>query len=227
MCRGGDKPPPTRSGWGQPQVLVMLTGSEGRTPWAGTGHSRGSLWCRSQGKEPLVWRNHLSGPLSSRGGAGALRPEAQGLLGLAGRRWGWGRTPGLGQEALGFLWSTPGQGRQRAAMMASPGTVVQVGEWKPSDRSRGTLRAPVEQSGLGGWNPESGHGVPEVQARPRLAPFLWRWARPREVSSPLVRAVSGGLLLAASLLVSSPRRLSEPQACRAQGAASHSPRAGQ
>lgn len=78
---------------------------------------------------------------------------------------------------------------------------------------------PVEQSGLGGWNPESGPGVP--------APFLWRWARPREVSSPLVRDASGGLLLAASLLASSPRRLSEPQACRAQGAASHAPRAGQ
>lgn len=56
-------------------------------------------------------------------------------------------------------------------------------------------------------------------------PFLWRWA-PRGASSPLVRVPSSGLL-AASLLVSSPRRLSEPQVCRAQGVASHPPRAGQ
>lgn len=61
------------------------------------------------------------------------------------------------------------------------------------------------------------------QARPRspaccrLLPFLCRWVWVREFSSPLVRARSGWLLLAASLLTSNPSFLSEPHFCREQG----------
>lgn len=50
-----------------------------------------------------------------------------------------------------------------------------------------------------------------------LLPFLCRWVWVREFSSPLVRARSGWLLLAASLLTSNPSFLSEPHFCREQG----------
>lgn len=95
------------------------------------------------------------------------------------------------------------------------------------------LGSPQSRLGLGEGEGSPGLGqewsLGSLKYRPRsgTTPFRWRWARPREVSSPLVRARSGWLLLAASLLLSSPRRLSEPQVCRAQGAASYSPRAGQ
>lgn len=128
--------------------------------------------------------------------------------------------------------------------------LLRMQEYKPGYRggrqSLGTMKqveeqesVRVEQEDLRTWDQEA--QVPwslgpsslqdsysEAKGLGKGLPFRCRWARPREVSSPLVKARSGWLLLAASLLVSSPRRLSEPQACRAQGAAaSHSPRAGQ
>lgn len=128
-------------------------------------------------------------------------------------RTGRGKPPhyqvGGGRQPQVLVMQLGSKGRAPAAKGGSPGTAMQGRGAEPPWQSRGSL------------------GSLEFSLRSGVAPFLWRWARPREVSSPLVSARSGWLLLAASLLVSSPRRLSEPQVCRAQGAASQSPRAGQ
>lgn len=175
------------------------------------------------------------------------------LLRIPGRRhgteWRGGNPPGQDRavpmhrgrdtpppEVRGGAAPGPGQG-QRAGIPLSWGRDNPLGYLQVRagvlisgvQRLRGS---PQSRLGLGEEeSPGSGQGWPlgslKFKPRSRIIPFLWRWARPREVSSPLVRARSGWLLLAASLLVSSPRRLSEPQVCRAQGAASHSPRAGQ